>query len=101
MASGYARAAYSLSVSPTKVTIIGRRKDPATTNPRDEGLRCYASRKAVQVLDLDVDRDRIDVLGYADSNVPTGYAYVGQICPEPSTNHQELMSRLLKVRGTH
>jgi len=86
MTSGYARAAY---------------KDPATTNLRDEGLRFYASRKAVQVLDLDVDRDRIDVLSYADSNVPTAYACVGQVCLEPSKNPQELMSRLLKVRGTH
>jgi len=98
MASSYAQSVYRFAAPATTITVIGPKSNPATTILSDVSLRFYAARKSVQVLDPSVDRDKISVLGYQVSDVPTAYACVGQVCLEPITNPEELTSKLSETR---
>jgi uncharacterized protein YyaL (SSP411 family) len=97
VASSYARVVHKLAAPPTTITVIGRKDNPVTAILRDQSLRFYVARKSVQVLDPSVDNDKISVLGFQISDVPTAYPCVGHVCLEPITNPEELASKLSKT----
>jgi hypothetical protein len=97
MASCYARVARLFTTPSVKITVVGRLGDVSTEALREASLAFYACRKSVQVLDPSIEMDRIGVLGYQVSEVPTAYVCVGQTCIEPSQDPKELAAKLAGI----
>jgi uncharacterized protein YyaL (SSP411 family) len=97
MASSYARAVHLLTIPSVRIAVVGRLGDANTDALRETNLAFYASRKSVQVLDPSIESERIGVLGYQVSEVPTAYVCVGQTCLEPLHDPKELASKLVET----
>ncbi|HDQ07121.1 MAG TPA: thioredoxin domain-containing protein [Candidatus Bathyarchaeota archaeon] len=80
MGCDYGLAA-ELYLHPMQVHIVGSRKDYVTRRFLAESLRAYNPLKVVEVIDPDVDSERLKRLGYPVADVPTAY-----VCSEGTCN---------------
>ncbi len=81
---GIMGAVYGLAVErflqPTQVHVVGSRKEKTTDLLIKECLKTYNPLKIVELIDPEQDKDRLKVLGYPVSDVPTAYICAGGDC---------------------
>ncbi len=99
---GYAASAYALAVDlylnqPTRIVVVGPRKEGATRQLHEASLRAYDPRKLVMPLDPDTDADRLRRLGYSTEAEPRAYVCFGKTCLPPLTDPADIPSKLLKL----
>jgi len=97
MASAYALAVDLFLDEPTRIVIVGSRKERLTTELLEASLRAYDPRRLIVPLDPDTDGERMSRLGYSAQREPRAYVCVGKTCLEPTTVPAEILRQLSKV----
>jgi len=94
MASAYALATDLFLNEPTRIVIVGRPQEPGTIRLLEASLRAYDPRKLIVPLDPEIDRERLNNLGYTVQPEPRAYVCVGETCFPPLTEPEEVIQRL-------
>ena len=95
--SAWARAQDMLSCGPVHLILVGSPSHSGTKSLLRAALKAYVPHRIVQLLDPELDRNRIDSLGFPARNVPVLYACMNSFCLAPITTPSEA-TRLLKSR---
>jgi uncharacterized protein YyaL (SSP411 family) len=72
--------AAELYLHPMQVHIVGSRKDYVTRRFLTESLKAYNPLKVVEVIDPNVDTERLREFGYPVADAPTAYVCFGGKC---------------------
>jgi uncharacterized protein YyaL (SSP411 family) len=99
---GYAASTYALATDlllnqPTRVVVVGARKESATRQLHETSLRAYDPRKLVIPVDPDTDTERLHRLGYSTDAEPRAYICFGRTCLPPVTDPAEITRQLLAL----
>ncbi len=97
VASAYAIAVDLFLNEPTRIVIVGSRKERLTTELLNASFRVYDPRKLIVPLDPDTDRERMSRLGYSAEPEPHAYVCVGKTCLAPTSVPAEISRQLSKV----
>jgi len=96
---GYMASTYALAVDlflnePTRIVIVGPLEEAGTSRLLEASLRAYDPRRLIVPLDPEIDRERLNDLGYTVEPEPRAYVCVGKTCFPPLTEPQEVLKRL-------
>jgi uncharacterized protein YyaL (SSP411 family) len=83
-----------LYLSPVRMHIIGSRKEDVTNQFLKESLKIYNPLKIVEVIDPKYDKDRLKILGYPYSKLPTVY-----VCSYGKCNSTEDPTKISELLG--
>ena len=78
---------------------MGPAGDPGLRALWRTAWRRYAPARVTEILDPDLDGDRLSRLGYPAAGPPRAYVCVGDHCLEPATEPDALMDRLAEAVG--
>ena len=100
MASTYALAVDLFLNEPTRIVIVGRLQESGTSQLLKASLRAYDPRKMIIPLDSEMDRKRLDSLGFTVEPQSRAYICVGKTCLPPLTEPEEILQKLSRyARG--
>ena len=99
---GIVASVYGLAVDlflnePTRIVIVGSRKDHKTTELLEASLRAYDPRRLIVPVDPDTDGERMSRLGYSAELEPRAYVCIEKTCLAPTTVPGEISRQLSQV----
>jgi uncharacterized protein YyaL (SSP411 family) len=92
-------AAVQALSDPVQVHLVGPAGDPGLRALWRTAWRSYAPGRVTEILDPDLDGDRLSRLGYPVGGPPRAYVCVGDRCLEPVTEPDLLVDRLAEAGG--
>jgi uncharacterized protein YyaL (SSP411 family) len=97
MASAYALAVDLYLNEPTRIVVVGPKKEHLTAELLEASLRAYDPRKLVVPLDPETDGERMSRLEFPAEQDPRAYICVGKTCLAPTTVPSEIAQQLSKA----
>jgi uncharacterized protein YyaL (SSP411 family) len=98
MAADYGLAVDAFLNEPTIIRVIGPRRKDETQKLLTEAHRIYEPRRVIQILDPEIESNRISALGFPIPEVPTAYTCVGTVCTSPITDPGQIETELKRAR---
>jgi hypothetical protein len=99
LAAPLALAAVQALDEPVQVHLVGPAGDAELRALWRAAWRRYAPSRVTEILDPELDGDRLSRLGYPAEGPPRAYVCVGERCLEPVTEPDALADRLAEAAG--
>jgi len=97
LASAYALAVDLYLNEPTRIVIVGSKKEHLTNELLEASLRAYDPRRLVVPLDPETDSERMSRLEFPAEHEPRAYVCIGKTCLAPTTVPAKILGQLSKA----